>query len=366
VSRRALLKELARQHRIISISLAAKEESLKRDGMEIHTIAWPQTGSLTDRLEIHRRLITGGYLRSRFLRIIKEAQPGLIFTDGFTGWAGVSLAKQLGAKSLFFNHDFDGLCPDRAHNLDPLNCGRNCFSCTRRWGIKLAYPLVRTYRTRYLKALQEADLVIANSHYTQDVVRRFTGIKAEVSYPIIDPDCPGRDQAYLRDSILFVKPVRPKGAKLVLDLARSLKEYKFIVLGRSDDPVLGKIRALPNVSWMEFHADMPRLYARARAVIVPSLLPETFGRVAAEAMACGAVPLVSNRGALPEAVAGAGIVLDPLQPSSWEAALKKLFTDQAYREELSQLGLTQARNYGAENIMASFRRAVSNKLGLDL
>lgn len=259
MSRRALLKELARQHRIISISLAAKEERLDRDGMEIHTIAWPQTGSLTDRLEIHHRLVTGGYLSSRILRIIKETQPGLIFTDGFTGWAGVSLAKRLGAKSLFFNHDFDGLCPDRAHNIDPLNCGRNCFSCTRRWGIKLAYPLVRTYRSRYLKALQEADLVMANSRYTQDVLRRFTGLEAEVSYPIIDQDCPGRDQADSRDSILFVKPVRPKGAKLVLDLARSLKEYKFIVLGRSDDPVLGKIRALPNVSWMEFHADMPRL-----------------------------------------------------------------------------------------------------------
>jgi len=56
------------------------------------------------------------------------------------------------------------------------------------------------------------------------------------------------------------------------------------------------------------------VWARMRSaeiVLVPSLCDEAFGLVAAEAMACGAVPIVSDRGALPEVVAEHGFIVAP-------------------------------------------------------
>ena len=50
-------------------------------------------------------------------------------------------------------------------------------------------------------------------------------------------------------------------------------------------------------------------FALTKILLVPSLFPEPFGRVAAEALINGIPPLVSDRGALPETVAGAGRVL---------------------------------------------------------
>ncbi|MCU0606094.1 MAG: glycosyltransferase family 4 protein [Candidatus Edwardsbacteria bacterium] len=49
----------------------------------------------------------------------------------------------------------------------------------------------------------------------------------------------------------------------------------------------------------------------AEMVLVPSLCAEAFGLVAVEAMACGALPVVSDRGALPEVVGDHGLVAEP-------------------------------------------------------
>jgi glycosyltransferase involved in cell wall biosynthesis len=55
--------------------------------------------------------------------------------------------------------------------------------------------------------------------------------------------------------------------------------------------------------------DLPALYADAAVFVLPSL-EEGFGLSALEAMAYGTPVVVSDRGALPELVADAGLVVD--------------------------------------------------------
>jgi glycosyltransferase involved in cell wall biosynthesis len=57
-------------------------------------------------------------------------------------------------------------------------------------------------------------------------------------------------------------------------------------------------------------AEVARLMAGAEALCLPSLM-EGFGMAVAEAMACGAPPVVSDRGSLPEVVGDAGVVVSP-------------------------------------------------------
>ncbi len=61
------------------------------------------------------------------------------------------------------------------------------------------------------------------------------------------------------------------------------------------------------------HEQLQLLVPLAEAVVVPSVLPEAFGMVAAEAAACEVVPIVSDHSGLAEVAAGlgeAGITFD--------------------------------------------------------
>ncbi len=61
------------------------------------------------------------------------------------------------------------------------------------------------------------------------------------------------------------------------------------------------------------HEDLPRLLAACEAQVVPSTFPEAFGMVAAEAAACGALPLSAAHSGLAEVTTTLAGALDPSQ-----------------------------------------------------
>lgn len=83
--------------------------------------------------------------------------------------------------------------------------------------------------------------------------------------------------------------------------------------------------------------DLPTLIASSLALVHPSR-DEGFGFTPLEAMAAGVPALASASGALPEVVGGAGVLLDPLDPQAWAAAIDRVATDQAWRQELVARG----------------------------
>lgn len=87
--------------------------------------------------------------------------------------------------------------------------------------------------------------------------------------------------------------------------------------------------------------DLPGLYAGARVFVLPSL-EEGFGLPALEAMACGAPVIASNRGALPEVVAAAGILVDAGSETALAQALAGALSDADVREDLRRRGLARA------------------------
>ena len=93
--------------------------------------------------------------------------------------------------------------------------------------------------------------------------------------------------------------------------------------------------------------DLPALYAGAALVVLPSL-EEGFGLPALEAMACGTPVVVSDRSALPELVADAGLVVDAESETALADALGRVLTDGRLREELRCHGLARARLYSSD------------------
>lgn len=93
------------------------------------------------------------------------------------------------------------------------------------------------------------------------------------------------------------------------------------------------------------------------ALVLPSrttpVWQEQFGRVLAEAMACG-VPVVGARsGAIPEVIADAGLLFTEGDAAGLADCLEHLRQSPARRAELAQRGLARARAEYAQDILAA-------------
>ena len=123
----------------------------------------------------------------------------------------------------------------------------------------------------------------------------------------------------MRRFVTFVNPSPAKGSLLFARLADMLGSL------RPDIPMLvvqsatsaGGLNDIPGLDFKKYPHIMaapatPRpadFFALTRILLVPSTVPECFGRVAAEALVNGIPPLISDRGGLPETVGDGGTVL---------------------------------------------------------
>ena len=89
---------------------------------------------------------------------------------------------------------------------------------------------------------------------------------------------------------------------------------------------------------------LPALYSQALALVTPSFY-EGFGLTALEAMACGTVPIVSDRASLPEIVGDVGALIDPHDTDSIADALMKALRDSRWRREQSEAALQRAAGF---------------------
>ena len=88
-------------------------------------------------------------------------------------------------------------------------------------------------------------------------------------------------------------------------------------------------------------ADLPALYSGAAVYVLPSL-QEGYGATVLEAMACGTPVAASNRTALPEVVADAGLLFDPEREHELAATLARVLSDAALAADLRRRGLARA------------------------
>ncbi len=89
--------------------------------------------------------------------------------------------------------------------------------------------------------------------------------------------------------------------------------------------------------------DLPALYAGARVYVMPSL-HEGFGIPCWEAMAVGTPVIASKRGAIPEIVGDAGILVnDPLNVNEWVEAIQQCLENKQLRNRLIERGYQQVK-----------------------
>jgi alpha-1,3-rhamnosyl/mannosyltransferase len=94
-------------------------------------------------------------------------------------------------------------------------------------------------------------------------------------------------------------------------------------------------------------AALPALYSSATAFVFPSLY-EGFGLPPLEAMACGVPVVCSNAASLPEVVGDAALLVNPRAAEEIAAAITRVLTDAALRDELRAKSLVRASQFSWE------------------
>lgn len=317
--------------------------------------------------------------RRSFSALVRAARTAdVVHTNGHSIPA-VVLAEAARRPLVVTHGGYQATCLNGLGWHDGQRCGyvlRTCAALTaRHQGAKLAArQLVRHAAAR--ATLSRAAAHVAVSAFVRD---RIAAPRSEVVFNCADtsiyrPD-PGAVQS---ERILFVgRFVAEKGVDVLLRAvavcARRNTPVALDLVGAG--PLEGdyrrQIHELGISKWVTFrgrlHGDALASAVRASTgVVVPSVWDEAFGIVAAEAMSCGRVALVSDAGGLPEVVADPECTVPAGDADAWATALIRLTTDADWRQQKEAALPARAARYTEAEHVVRYLTVYNSALGTRL
>ena len=202
------------------------------------------------------------------------------------------------------------------------------------------YGLMRSPISRFVVKfiLKNASKVLAVSEFNKKEAEKHLKLKTiEVLYNSVDvnrfvPKGKKENSVMIVSAASDFHRIRLKGIDKFIEAAKSLPDLKFIVIGLQEEAkkLLG---ALPsNVTLILFipQDELLKYYQKAKVYCQLSFY-ESFGMTSAEAMSCGCVPVVTNKGGLPEVVGDVGYLVDYGNLDQIVTAIKKALNDTGKR-----------------------------------
>lgn len=259
--------------------------------------------------------------------------------------------------------------------------------CARAAGALLVFYLANPSYARQ-ETFSRVDLIVTNSQATSAHYAKTMGLKSRSAGLFVDP---GRAIAVRRDPqfVTFINPLAEKGVTLFLKLAvraaTEAPDMRFLVVesrGRLAEAlqkmalpasILERITVLPKQD------NIATVYAVTKILLMPSFWFEAAGRILIEANANGIPALATDRGGIPETLAGAGRLLPvpercqqdfwqvptDAEVEPWWSELLRLWRDPAHYAALSEQALAAAERQSvgvkAEALEAILRDALAAK-----
>jgi glycosyltransferase involved in cell wall biosynthesis len=227
---------------------------------------------------------------------------------------------------------------------------------------------------------QRADAVVVNSSHTADQVQRRLGVEPGRMF-VCPPGAPAwtpRTASPPRGPVLFIGTLGPRK-----NVGRLLKAYEALAGRVPDMPLLllaGRITSgsapilaalqRPSLASHVRHIGYvsedrrERLFREASVLVLPSL-DEGFGIPVLEAMTMGVPVVAANRGALPDLLGDAGLLVDPEDEGAIGAAIERLLTDPALAAECARRGRARAEGFtwesSARRLAQAYTAAIENR-----
>jgi glycosyltransferase involved in cell wall biosynthesis len=240
--------------------------------------------------------------------------------------------------------------------------------------IRRDYPVLTASHAR------RADLVVVVSQHTARQVEsrlevppaRMAVCRPGAPPPVFNPFsvAPG--------PILFIGTIEPRknlptlGAAYEAVARRRQDVPPLVLAGKQDEQSAGILEALRTtapagrIEYRGYVSDeeRQRLYAAASMLVLPSL-EEGFGMTVVEAMQAGVPVIASRRGALPEVVGEAGMLIDPTSAAEIGHAIERLLDSPDERRRRIEAGRVQAARFSwsesARALMAAYREALARR-----
>jgi glycosyltransferase involved in cell wall biosynthesis len=248
------------------------------------------------------------------------------------------------ASRLFVSaHDFAISCPNlsfsnyqkagAACTLKPLSLSCIATHCDRRdYGQKL-WRVARSFALKKAIDFSKSQTLVGIIHPFMSEWYERGGIpkdRIRVIRNPVNPFSKTRIEAEANKDVFFIgRLVHEKGPDLAAEAARMAgRHLRVIGDGALRDTMMEKYPEMTYEGWRN-HAQISELLKEARAVIVPSRLPETFTLVAHEAMRAG-IPVIafSDVDGVEMAELGGAIVVPPREAANLAQALKTLDDDE--------------------------------------
>jgi glycosyltransferase involved in cell wall biosynthesis len=142
-----------------------------------------------------------------------------------------------------------------------------------------------------------------------------------------------------RDLIFLGRLVRDKGADILLDALRLLREQNFLpkltIVGNGPElanlrEMVEKFELVEQIVFLGTQTGkvLVELLNRHRIIVVPSRCQETFGLAALEGIACGCRAIAARTGGLVEATGGLAVTFEHENPVALACAIKRTLMEE--------------------------------------
>jgi len=219
-----------------------------------------------------------------------------------------------------------------------------------RYSIKRAKAVITISESSKNAIIEEYKLASDKVHVV------YPGIKELINNREINMTDLQKKYGIKKNFILFVGTIQPrKNIARMVEAISQIPELELIVVGKKGWQYEGildsprKFGVENRVKFLEFVPDeeLSELYKNAICFVLPSLY-EGFGLPILEAMKYGCPVVTSNTSSLPEAGGDAALYFDPEDSSDIAEKIKKLLSDDKFREDMIEKGYKQAKKFSWE------------------
>jgi glycosyltransferase involved in cell wall biosynthesis len=293
------------------------------------------------------------YNRKRVKKFIASQKADLLIAQGL--WGAIAI-NAFSGKSIYFIRD------EYHFNYIPI-VQRGIKKIFKKIYLFLQRPFISIIFKDNKIAILKANIVISNSKFIANGIKRIFNKDSEVIYPLVDVlDMMSLQNIDVDKSEKFITVIGSediKGGRIVEKIAKIMPNYQFMIVGRNFNQPIKKA----NIIYYPWSKNIKEIYSKTKILLAPSIINEAFCRVALEGMALGIPCIGSNKGGIPEVLGSEFIINDVWDIEKWKEKILEIEDNyEKYPEKLKQ----KALGFDAAKQIEKFKKIIQEKLNINL
>lgn len=288
--------------------------------------------------------------KKKIMKVIDDFKPDVVHMNNINFQLTPSIIygiKKKGVALVQTVHDYQMICPNHLlYNFDKncpcekcvkgshINCIKN--KCIHGSFVKSLLGVIEAKLYSFLKAYKKVDLFICPSNFLENKLllsRDYYKGKTKTIHNFIDKEKFSNAHNKTDSYIVFVGRLsKEKGIENILETAKLLPEYNFVVAGSGPDEDI--LKGIPNIKLAGFLTgeELIKLMGNAKALLLPSVCYENCPLSILEAHCMGVPVVTMNSGGMAELVKDGitGALVNEPTPEGIAVKLKEIMENEEF------------------------------------